>query len=196
MVMRMRVLLPVLVCVAACEPSPETTETHFGPESLLQESRETVSMPLPTVDAVKDLVVWVRQETPQDALLRCDPAAEICGLAQRALQRLRVPVRVEAPDAQGDAVVLSYLRVGATDCTAQIVDNAHNVNNLALPGIGCATSANELRMITTADQILRPGPVGPVDGAQAVKVMESYRTGPSASDANSSSLLQSASGSE
>ncbi len=168
---------PLVLLLVGCLPSPHQAKTYDGPESLMQQSREVVSVPLVSAASSKELMNWVKRDAPANVVLQCAKPSAACTAAEKSLRSARIPFTAAAADAGGDMAILSYVRTTAADCDQRVVDTSHNVNNLPSQNVGCAVSYNTVRMINDSKQLTNPGPTGLSDGKKAVGVVESYQSG-------------------
>ncbi len=186
--MRFFHVVPLLL-LAACYSSPDATQTYNGPESLLHQDQELISLPLEKVEDVKDLVAWIKDERPTSAVLECQTTSAHCSNAAKILLKSKVSFRTQ-PSASTNLAKLYYNRITAQDCDPRAIYNSNNVNNLQAQNFGCSVSWNAARMINTGEQLTDPAAVEGMDAKKSLSVIGAYQEGSSSSE-SSGSLLES-----
>lgn len=178
--------ISLLLLLAACIPSQEQGSPYTGPESLLQQSREVVTVPLNTMGDVKNMTRWMQGNRPTDVSLQCTKTSAPCVAAAKILSGSHIAFHTVTAE-RDNIAVLTYVRAGAADCNPQVVDNTHNIRNLTQPQFGCAISSNAIRMISNSEQLTDPNNVDGMDAEKALSVVKTYQAG---SSTTSGSLLQ------
>jgi type IV pilus biogenesis protein CpaD/CtpE len=173
--MRFSMLFAVCVVVSGCTRLPSSAyETFSGPESLLDQSKERVTVALAASGSAESLIEWLDQDQPSRVELHCDQGESNCTRAARIAEQFAVPY--EFVDSGAGKAVLVYERVVARDCDPRFVSDHINPYNLHHRGYGCSVSANALQMISDRRQITAPSLMDPHDGQRVQDTMSIYRT--------------------
>jgi hypothetical protein len=163
--------------------APGDYRTYDGPESLLMEARDAVSIDLGRKDYGERLNDALSDTPPARAILNCPPAQADCKRARTLLSKHPIALTSRS---EGSSVVLIYESLKAQDCDQRYVNNANNAGNLHYASRGCAISANMAQMISDKRQLTQPKLLDHLDGDKAAANYDSYAN-PPAPDTGSSS---------
>ena len=179
-----------MVALSACSVVPDSAYSNRAqPESLLDVSVEQVTVPLDTAQGVDDLVAWLDQSQPSQAMLQCAQSNDmLCINAKRLLSDFAVPVNEEM-SAGGSQVVLVYENLMAQDCDQRYVDRVHNPYNISHESFGCSVAANSVQMVSDKRQFINPALLGYMDGSRAGKVYHNSMTLPPLIEKNQGSVV-------
>ena len=173
--MRFSMLLVLLVAASGCTRLPPAAyESFSGPESLLDQSKERVTIALAAAGSAESLVEWLDQDQPSRVELHCVQGEANCARAARIAEQFAVPY--EFVDSGAGKAVLIYERVVARDCDPRFISDHINPYHLHRRGYGCSVASNSLQMISDRRQITAPSLMDPHDGQRVQDTMSVYRT--------------------
>lgn len=165
-------IISVFVLSACDKIAPEGFANRGAPESLLDISAETVSVPLSSDHSIDELIDWVDQDQPTAAQLYCVESDVLCAAAEEVLSLYGV--EYEFIPSESNVVNFVYERVLAHDCENRFVDNTINPYNLNHPTYGCSVSSNMLQMVSDRSQFVNPALSGYPDAERALKGYDRY----------------------
>lgn len=175
--------------LTACADIPEYEYRSRGqPEDLLDITHEQVIIPLDSAKGIDDLISWLGNTTPSEAVVQCAVQDMLCKNASRSLADFSIPYTQQSISG-GNQVVLVYQHIAVRDCDQRTEYTPYNAYNLSQPNIGCSLATNMANMVRDKRQFINPAMLGLMDASQAAATYGDYTAGEK-EGGDSGSLLQ------